>query len=120
MKLSDLKPLDIVKIRDGRILIVLENSLAKTGLGLFDDVTGCVVYFDNYTEECLYDADSSRDIVKVYKDYTYSKWISLAAFFKHEINDMAWAWTWVRKEPLEVTMAEIEKKFGCKVKIVKE
>lgn len=29
-------------------------------------------------------------------------------------------WTWVREECKEVTMADIEEKFGCKVKIIKE
>lgn len=95
---------------------------------------------DSYAEDLTYNGSSDFDIMKVLK---YSK-VSENPRFPHEtymrmITDIVirrglcwddfkdikerlkpYGWTWVREECKEVTMADIEEKFGCKVKIIKE
>lgn len=139
---------DIVELRDGRVAVVLLESenLGERMLGLYSrnyaftpeiaSING--PYADNLTHH----DSAALDIMKVLK---YSK-VSVSPLFSTEaymrmITDilirrgLCWDsfknfnmkerlkpydWTWVREECKELTMADIEAKFGCKVKIIKE
>lgn len=97
---------------------------------------------DSYADDLTYNGSSDFDIMKVLK---YGE-VRANPLFSHEaymrmITDIVirrglcwnsfkdfnikerlkpYDWTWIRKECKEVTMADIEEKFGCKVKIIKE
>ena len=123
MKKEDLEVFDIVKLRDGKVLMVLPNDCSKDGFGLFSlDTAGCFAYFDSYNEDLEYICDSRvrniitrRDIVAVYKSkgrgYTAIKQMFCE-------NRKEFRWSWERKETKEMTLDEIEKELGYKVKII--
>lgn len=98
MKKSDLKNRMIVEIRRGDRFIVIDNILV--GRNTWSDLA---YYKDDLTDP-KYD---SFDIVKVYDQVNYINKYK-------KINTL-----WERSEVKEVTMSEIEEKFGCKVKVVK-
>lgn len=144
-----LEMFDIVELRDGRLAVVLPASeeLDERGLGLYSRsyvftplITDISEYNDDLT--LITYSSSNIDIMKVFK---YSKFEGDPAFsygaymrlvtdivirrgicwddfktFKIENWLYPYGWTWERKEVKEVTMSDIEKQFGCKIKIVKE
>lgn len=118
----------VVKFRDGRLAVafrdidpiddhyryvfyglseVSPNCISKCGIIILD------AYDDNLNTEL-----SKYDIMAVTKDYFSLKDFMRIIFgFVSEDNI---SWDWEREEVKEVTMSEVEEKFGCKVKIVKE
>ena len=120
MKLNDLKEFDIVKRRDGLIMIVLYNSLHNC-LALFSPETcGCSDLLEAYGEDMTIKlhTNSDRDIVAVYKSTDLGKYTLLKNYFENRCED--YEWTWEREEVKEMTIAEIEALVGCKIKIIKE
>lgn len=129
MKKSDLKVGDIVKTRNDKYLVVLPNEYSNDGLSLFSASSrGCYHYLDGYEDDltCSKNRDMD-DIVAVYKTsepnknhaHTLIRDILSNEYFSCPfINTIKWDW----EEPKikEVTMAELEALYGCKVKIVKE
>lgn len=123
MKLNSLQPLDIVKLRSGRILIVMPNPNSKNGLSLNDDSLSCVYYLSDYLPDLCRFGYKNKDIVAVCKN-------SLPSIFSIErtrrlisntLNEDMIPWDWVRKEPeKEMTVEEIEAALGYKIKIVGE
>ena len=116
MKKSDLRSGMIVEYRNGLKRIVLLNSKQGDVLvgatGLNENTNNFFAYgkmdLSKYDEELRYKGnDIDFDIVSVYESSEIN--VSKIA---NKILD--------RKEEKEITMAEIEEKFGCKVKIVKE
>lgn len=94
---------------------------------------------DSYTEDLTYNGSSDFDIMKVlkYSEVNENSWFPHVAYmrmitdivirrglcwndFKDIKERLNYGWTWVREECKEVTMADIEEKFGCKIKIIKE
>lgn len=103
-----------------------------------------------YNDDLTYTAQATNlDIMKVLKYSRFTEYFTIGCgdpVFSHEaymrlITDIVirrgldwhdfktfnmkdrlipFGWTWKREEVKEVTMDDIEKKFGCKVKIVKE
>lgn len=71
----------------------------------------------NSLNENLFYTGSSRalDVMSV---YDISGYHSLSDISKGRLQTRSAIW--IREEIKEVTMAEVEEKFGCKVKIVKE
>lgn len=106
MKKSDLKNRMVVECRNGRRYMVIDDMLLST--------TG-YNYLSTYTSDLLMKTTpltehlAGYDIVKVYR-----KRLNVLSFMYLDTNDVLWE----RSEVKEVTMSEIEKKFGCKVKIV--
>ena len=100
---SDLKNGMIVELRNGNRYMVVGTDL----LGLNGYMGLC-----SYNKDLLkYDSTSTDpdwDIVKVYKN------------IYHLDLKKANCIVWEREEVKEVTMAEVEEKFGCRVKIVKD
>ena len=102
-KKSDLKNRMVVAYRDGRRRMIVDD------LGIGDNGFLTLCSYDNnlnYTKN-----NHLLDIVKVYDKVNTLKGI--------EHNGLL-NLLWERSEVKEVTMTEVEEKFGCKVKIVKE
>lgn len=125
MTKKDIKEGDIVLLRDGRTCVVNKYGSNLLLYGV-DDIDSHTIYdlfsIDGYNEDLTYKYnDPNYDIMAVQSDY-------LRFFnFKHLLNillsqteDITIIWDWKREEIKEVTMEEVEEKFGCKVKIVKE
>ena len=73
---------------------------------------------DEYSNN-LNHSNPDYDIIAIRKTYLSQSDAVAAAFAYAYIADKV-KWDWERPEHKEVTMAEIEEKFGCKVKIVKD
>ena len=131
MKVSDLKVGDICMQRNGTLCIVLSNNLSSNGLGLFDGngngIGGCVGYLGDYNDDLTYPRQESRDILAVYKasepNMCAAFGLTGAVFERVNANDVTFnIWTWQGNKEVvkEMTVAEIEKLVGSKVKIIKE
>lgn len=99
---ADLKDQMVVECRNGQKYMVVDNIILRNSgfinLLNFDDKLKCVGF-------------SEFDIMKVYDEIYRLDLLD---------NSKRLNLLWEREEIKEVTMAEVEEKFGCKVKIVKE
>ena len=109
MKLNDLKTGMIVKIRNGEYHIIMRDFIddgdVLAGLSCNNKILGTWTSLSNYNQDMTHSGVPYLDIVSVYASYPYSA-------------DNPTRLLWERNEYQEVTMKEIEEKFGCKVKIV--
>lgn len=104
MKKSDLKNRMVVEYQNGyRRMVVGDRLMGINGSG----------YLDDFNEDLTMQNSPSRDfdIMIVYNQIGTLDEIKRV----NSCNKI-----WERHEVKEVTMAEVEEKFGCKVKIVKE
>lgn len=101
---ADLQNRMVVELGDG------EDYLVIDGLLLSDSGFMRLSRYKN--DLTISDSNAKKwDIVKVYDKTNILP--PFGAFVPPQL-------LWERKEVKEVTMAEVEEKFGCKVKIVKE
>ena len=111
MKLDDLKTGMIVKTREGKYGIVMRDFIDEgdilAGLSRNNKISETWTHLSNYNQDMTNSRFPHIDIMSVYTSYPYSA-------------DTPKKLLWERKEYKEVTMSEIEEKFGCKVKIVEE
>ena len=111
MTLNDLKTGMIVKIRNGEYHIIMRDFIDDgdilAGLSCNNKISDTWTSLSRYNQDMTYPKLSSLDIVNVYASSVYSA-------------DTPTKLLWERKEYKEVTMQEIEEKFGCKIKIVEE
>ena len=99
---SDLKNHMVVRFRDGRVGVIFGNYIITASSMIFKDH-----YNDDLTMSCSKDLD----IVQVFDHLDYSS----------VLDDSVLIWDRQDEEEIkEVTMAEIEEKFGCKVKIIND
>lgn len=106
---ADLKTGDIVKLRSGDICICLGDTITWPNR--------CTSFkLSRYTDDLKHCEASKYDIMYV----RHQPPISLRDLESVFSGMRHLCWDWEREEVKEVTMAEIEEKFGCKVKIVKE
>lgn len=135
MTKKDIQRGDLVLLRDGRICVVMyDMDDPNKGLTLYGKIgspfefiaLGKIKHLDgyyNYLKE--FDGPlSDYDIMAVRKssDFGLSYSVPLFIFdvlFYSEKYERDIIWDWKREEIKEVTMADVEEKFGCKVKIVK-
>ena len=145
-----LEMFDIVEFRNGRLAVVLPESEERDekALGLYSRAyafSSLIIEVCDYNDDLIlkYTTHSSDlDIMKVLKyskfeenptfshgsymrlitDLVIRRGLDWSSFKTFNIEDrlIPFGWTWEREEVKEVTMDDIEKKFGCKVKIVKE
>jgi hypothetical protein len=121
MKKSELKQGALVQMRNGNVYILIGKKFVNLKDGGYmplerynEDLLTC-----NSIIEPIYDvvSNSKYDVMKVFN-----------SSFEHlgyhaYINGYSFEWTWERKEEepsKELTVGEIEKLLGYKVKIVKE
>ena len=120
----------VVLLRDGRLGVVMDDEKGE-GLKIF----GCngtrtalnlngLVRTRRYDENLYFkpgdndEINRDYDIMAIYDSYYISPLeLKRILFGLLDPSDIAWDW---KREVKEVTMADIEELFGCKVKIVKE
>jgi hypothetical protein len=105
---ADLKNGMVVEQRCGARKIVINDRLVG-----YDSYGELITYEDNLLKKVGY-GSSDLDIVKIYQP---------ADTLYDSIKSISLKLIWQRQEKpnyKEVTIAEIEEKFGCKVKIVSE
>ena len=104
---SDLKNRMVVEDRKGRLKIYIDDIL----LG---DKTYSLI--GDYNEDLMYGkrSFSELDIVKVYEQVRVCCYL-----YGDNLSNLSLIWQ-REEEVKEVTMAEIEEKFGCKVKIIND
>lgn len=109
MTLNDLKTGMIVKTREGKYHIIMRDFIDQgdilAGLSYDNRISNSWINLSKYNQDMTHSEIPSLDIVDVYASSVYSA-------------DTPTKLLWERKKHKEVTMQEIEEKFGCKVKIV--
>ena len=103
---SDLKNRMVVEDRKGRLKIYIDGIL------LGDETYSLI---GDYNEDLMYGkrSFSELDIVKVYEQVRVCCYL-----YGDNLSNLSLIWQ--REEVKEVTMTEVEEKFGCKVKIVND
>lgn len=105
---ADLRTGDFLVRRNGSVEVVMlatDSTICKTGgWNDLDDLTDELVEKDSN--------DTEWDVVKVYRPIDNST----TCFKRYHYGDLVYS----RNSVMEVTMTDIEKVFGCKVKIVNE
>lgn len=126
MTKKDIEAGDLVLLRDGRVCIVRKE---EDGVLLLYGKPYYVSYpaitrinkLDNYNND-LTDGDYHKyDIIAVSKrsgTLFLGNYLIDILLSKVTLSDVFWDWE--REKVKEVTMSEVEEKFGCKVKIIKE
>lgn len=111
MTLDDLKTGMMVMLKNGQFFIVMRDFIEDHNdifAGLSNDVNIPNIYthLSNYNNDMTSKRASWIDIMRVYQTY------------EGQIDIMS-KLLWERKKYKEVTIKEIEEKFGCKVKIIR-
>lgn len=136
MTKKDIARGDLVLLGDGRVCIVWEDlNDPNGGLVLYGVLNlhgpflvdcirpfGIVSCVDRYDDDLTlsYD-DSSYTIMAVMENPIGSAACLFEMLTNDSIDKDQYHWDWKREKIIkEVTMAEVEEHFGCKVKIVKE
>ena len=103
---DDLKPFMLVVMRDGRIKMVTDET--------FSDKCGNYNSICNYNENLENKMDRQFDIMKI-----YSRPESKTDYLSFDLSRRGEP-IWERKEVEEMTLSEIEKILGKKIKIISE
>ena len=124
MKKSDLRTGMVVESRDGSVGVVLLNTATVSGIKWFLDCDRDRIDFwqelneyDNNLMLICSDGDDEEDIMKIYQPSDFNDYTTMKVYcdenliFDREIKNIS-------GEYKDVTMKDIEEKFGCKVKIV--
>jgi len=123
MKKRDLRFPMWVRTRDGGVW-----SIVVGGKGLMVHVDGRYAELRDYNNDLTYPGNPNNDIMKVYGQVAMdthitsediarlSTCITVPVFW--DISEDT-GLVWKREDVKEVTMKEVEEKFGCKVKIKK-
>ena len=114
MTKRDLRSTFVVKLRNDEVCVILDNTCASEGKGIFRKWC-CVAYFEEYNDDLTHKTNNKYDIMKVSVSHL-SGILNLELFCKDRNLD----WDWERKATKELTVSEIEKLLGYPVKIVKE
>ncbi len=118
MKLSDLETGMIVTWRNGTELVVMIDYECQSDIErriFVNEKDRCWLRFGYYREDMkMMNGHTEFDIVKV--ELATHPYGFLNLEFEKENRKLLWSEEIVK----EVTMAEVEEKFGCKIKIVKE
>ena len=118
--LNELAATDIVKLRNGKIGIVLGNKHSDNHLAIYTNNTTCVSceeYLSNY-ESNRHNNDRNIDIIKVWKS-NFERQCALIDEFYTKNNaptymDPDW------EEPTTMTVKEIEKIIGHPFTVIEE
>jgi hypothetical protein len=113
---SDLKNRMVVETRNGeKYILVDDRFLSKTGFLWLNTHTdkNRGTFHQGYNDDLTIDSGANWDIIKVYKE------VNNLCFYNDDVYG-ALDLLWERKPVKEVTMAEVEEKFGCKVKIIND
>ena len=116
MRLNELKSSDVVLNSKGSYGIVLRGTPKGDLIKWFKNKNGEIIHkfrsLDMINEDLTFKFDGKDNrIIKVYRVTDQHDMTTLSA-----IDDKYLFW---EEKIVEVTMAELEEKYGCKVKIVK-
>lgn len=122
---KDLKEFDVVKLRNGEILIVMKNGLSKEGYGIFSPAHfGCYQYFEDYNDDLTrIEGKNQDDIVAIKRYDSNHSYSHISDFFDNSSAKFTYPdydWDWERKEVEEMTLEEVCKALGKEIKIVKK
>ena len=122
----------VVKFRDGRLAVLLRDINPKEdrytykfyGLKELTSTVnnGGIIGLDAYGNDLNVKEGgglSSYDIMAIAGEERFNLKDTIRIMFGFVSEDDI-VWDWKREDVIEVTMEAVEKKFGCKVKIVKE
>lgn len=124
MKKADLRSGMVVEDDDGSVGVVLLNTATQDGIKWFLDADHDNIDFwedlSNYDDDLkALDYSESDDIVKVFQPHNFNDYTTKQAYSDdYLIWDKFEGDTTISEEYKEITLSDIEKKFGCKVKIV--
>ena len=112
---SDLKDRMVVETRDGdKYILIGDRLLSGTSyLWLNSHYDEHNLFHHGYNDDLTMSSGANWDIIKVYKE------VNSLCFCNDEVYG-ALDLLWERKPVKEVTMAEVEAKFGCRVKIIND
>jgi hypothetical protein len=93
--------------------MIVEQRCGMRKIVIEDRIVGYESYgeLENYEDNLLHQNQPALDIVKIYKP---------ADTIRLALHSNILQLLWERSEVKEVTIAEVEEKFGCKVKIVED
>ena len=108
---SDLKNRMVVELRNHLFYMVIDKWL----IGMSDSIDLRI-----YSKDLLYRSDR-YDIIKVYEPVNRFDGFIRQPIDSHiTATESCMTLLWKRQETKEVTMAEVEAKFGCRVKIIND
>ena len=119
-KMPELTATDIVKLRNGKIGIVLGNKNSNNHLAIYTNNTmyvSCEDYLSNY-ESNRHNNDRNLDIIKVWKSNYESQYALINAFYTENRTPTYMDPDW--EEPTTMTVKEIEKVIGHPFTIIEE
>lgn len=119
-KMPELAATDIVKLRNGKIGIVLGNERSDNHLAIYINGTICVSckeYLSNY-ELNIHNDDHGLDIIKVWKSNFERQYALIDEFYTKNNTPTYMDPDW--EEPTTMTIKEIEKIIGHPFTVIKE
>ena len=119
-KMPELAATDIVKLRNGKIGIVLGNERSDNHLAIYTNTTICVSckeYLSNY-ELNIHNDDHGLDIIKVWKSNFERQYALIDEFYTKNSNPTYMNPDW--EEPTTMTVKEIEKIIGHPFTVIEE
>lgn len=119
-KMPELAATDIVKLRNGKIGIVLGNERSDNHLAIYTNTTICVSckeYLSNY-ELNIHNDDHGLDIIKVWKSNFERQYALIDEFYTKNSTPTYMNPDW--EEPTTMTVKEIEKIIGHPFTVIEE
>ena len=120
-KMPELAATDVVKLRNGKIGIVLGNNYSVNHLAIYtynNMWVSCEDYLSNYESNRHNDDDRSLDIIKVWKSNCKSQYALINEFYTKNNAPTYMDPDW--EEPTTMTVKEIEKVIGHPFTIIEE
>lgn len=120
-KMPKLAATDVVKLRNGKIGIVLGNKHSDNHLAIYTNNNMCVsckAYLSNYESNRHNDDDHNLDIIKVWKSNYERQYALINAFYTKSSAPTYIDPDW--EEPATMTIKEIEKIIGHSFTIIEE
>lgn len=119
-KMPELAATDIVKLRNGKIGIVLGNKHSDNHLAIYTNNTTCVScedYLSHY-ELNIHNNDHGLDIIKVWKSNYKIQYALINTFYTKNSTPKYINPDW--EEPTTMTIKEIEKIIGHPFTVIEE
>ena len=119
-KMPELAATDIVKLRNGKIGIVLGNERSDNHLAIYTNTTICVSckeYLSNY-ELNIHNDDHGLDIIKVWKSNFERQYALIDEFYTKNSTPTYMNPDW--EEPTIMTIKDIEKIIGHPFTVIEE
>ena len=119
---SNLKSGHLIRTRDEFLYIFMKNEFGGEDYMLNQKTKGHMELTD-YNEDLTFSRNSELDIIEVYEPldtYALKLVAERALDTSNEIEDKYFKLVYKREEPKEMTLKEIEKQLGYKIKLAKE